>query len=213
MVPSPTTRTTAAGTASAAKEPAAKTSPGKAPAAKTAAEAPTKAASKATAKAATKTPVKAATKTPVKAATKAPAKSATTAAARNAAKGAVDEETGFTAAELTTIRAVLAQDIIDMQAEYENSLAELDQLQQAGTDGAGDDQADAGAKTFDREQELSIAANRFDLLSQMLHAVERIEHGTYGFCEICGRPIPRVRLEAFPMATMDVVCKQREERR
>ena len=100
-----------------------------------------------------------------------------------------------------------------MQVEYEQSLADLDELQQAGTDGAGDDQADAGSKTFDREQELSIAANRFDLLSQMMHAVERIDHGTYGYCEDCGNPIPRVRLQAFPMATLDVVCKQREERR
>ena len=56
-------------------------------------------------------------------------------------------------------------------------------------------------------------ANRLDLLSQMIHAVDRIDAGTYGFCEICGKPIPRVRLQAFPMATLDVACKQREERR
>ena len=121
--------------------------------------------------------------------------------------------TEWTAAELKAIRAELTVDIAQMQAEYEQSLADLDELQQAGTDGAGDDQADAGSKTFDREQELSIAANRFDLLSQMIHAVERIDHGTYGFCEVCGNPIPRARLQAFPMATLDVACKQREERR
>jgi RNA polymerase-binding transcription factor DksA len=119
----------------------------------------------------------------------------------------------WTAAELTAIRAELSVDIAAMQVEYERSLAELDELQQAGTDGAGDDQADAGSKTFDREQELSIVANRFDLMSQMMHAVERIDHGTYGYCEVCGNPIPRVRLQAFPMATLDVACKQREERR
>ena len=119
----------------------------------------------------------------------------------------------WTTAQLKAIRAELSVDIAAMQVEYERSLAELDELQQAGTDGAGDDQADAGAKTFDREQELSIAANRFDLLSQMMHAVERIDHGTYGYCEVCGNAIPRVRLQAFPMATLDVACKQREERR
>ena len=90
---------------------------------------------------------------------------------------------------------------------------ELDELQSSSTDGAGDDQADAGSKTFEREQELSIAANRLDLLTQIKRAVERIDAGTYGYCESCGKPIPKARLKAFPMATLDVACKQREERR
>ena len=33
------------------------------------------------------------------------------------------------------------------------------------------------------------------------------------FCERCGKPIPKARLKAFPAATLDVACKQREERR
>ena len=93
------------------------------------------------------------------------------------------------------------------------SLRDLNDLQQSGTDGAGDDQADAGSKTFEREQEQSIAANRLDLMTQIQRAVERIDAGTYGFCESCGRPISKARLKAFPMATLDVACKQREERR
>ena len=97
----------------------------------------------------------------------------------------------LTPAELADIRAELSIGITDMRAEYAQSLSELDELQQAGTDGAGDDQADAGSKTFDREQELSIVANRLDLLSQMITRVDRIDAGTYGFCEICGKPIPR----------------------
>jgi RNA polymerase-binding protein DksA len=100
-----------------------------------------------------------------------------------------------------------------MQSEYDQSISDLNDLQQASTDGAGDDQADAGSKTFEREQELSIAANRLDLLTQMQRAVERIDAGTYGFCESCDNPIPKARLKAFPMATLDVACKQREERR
>ena len=67
--------------------------------------------------------------------------------------------------------------------------------------------------TFEREQEQSIAANRMDLMVQIQRAVERIDAGTYGYCESCGRPIPKARLKAFPMATLDVGCKQREERR
>ena len=68
-------------------------------------------------------------------------------------------------------------------------------------------QADAGSKTFEREQELSIAANRLDLLTQIKRAVERIDAGTYGYCESCGKPIPKARLKAFPMATLDVASQ------
>jgi RNA polymerase-binding protein DksA len=119
----------------------------------------------------------------------------------------------WTARDLAKIRKDLLVEIESMQEEYDSSLAELTELQSSSADGAGDDQADAGSKTFEREQELSIAANRFDLLSQMQRAVERIDAGTYGYCERCGKPIPRARLQAFPMATLDVECKQREERR
>jgi RNA polymerase-binding protein DksA len=126
---------------------------------------------------------------------------------------AVPKGTEWTRAELKEIRAELVAELSEMREAYERSLRDLSDLQQAGTDGAGDDQADAGSKTFEREQEQSIAANRLDLLTQLQRAVERIDAGTYGFCESCGRPIPKARLKAFPGATLDVECKQREERR
>ncbi len=121
--------------------------------------------------------------------------------------------TDWTSAELAAVRAHLVADLAEMQREYERSMDELNDLQLRNSDGAGDDQADAGSKTFDREKNRSIAANRLDLVSQLTHAIERVDRGTYGLCEVCGIAIPRVRLEAFPMATLDVECKQREERR
>ncbi len=202
------TAATSTAAASTAKAPAAKIAAKKAPAKSAAATPSAKAATKAPARAATKAPATASATVATKASTKAPAKARAEADAPAGGAG-----TEWTAAELKAVRAELSVGIVAMQAEYEKSLADLDELQQAGTDGAGDDQADAGSKTFDREQELSIAANRFDLMSQMMHAVERIDHGTYGYCEVCGNPIPRIRLQAFPMATLDVACKQREERR
>ena len=74
-------------------------------------------------------------------------------------------------------------------------------------DGAGDDQADAGTKTFEREQEISLANNSREMLDQSEHALERIDNGTYGICESCGNPIGKLRLQAFPRATLCMSCK------
>jgi RNA polymerase-binding protein DksA len=147
--------------------------------------------------------------TATKRATKAPTRGAASASVAIA----VPRDSEWTARELAQVRSQLVAQLSEMQSEYDQSLLDLDELQSSSTDGAGDDQADAGSKTFEREQELSIAANRLDLLTQIKRAVERIDAGTYGHCESCGKPIPKARLKAFPMATLDVACKQREERR
>ena len=78
---------------------------------------------------------------------------------------------------------------------------------------AGDDSADAGAKTFQREHELALTQNARELLAQTERVLSKIEDGTYGVCESCGEPIGKARLQAFPRATLCVACKQREERR
>jgi RNA polymerase-binding protein DksA len=119
----------------------------------------------------------------------------------------------WTVEELDEIRDDLQREIASRRADYDRAMAELTRLQQASGDGAGDDQADAGSKTFEREQELSIANNRRDLLVQMERAMERLDKGTYGRCESCHEPIMKARLQAFPSATLCVTCKQREERR
>jgi RNA polymerase-binding transcription factor DksA len=111
------------------------------------------------------------------------------------------------------VRAELEAELARLVSVHDASLAALERLSQDSSIGAGDDQADAGAATFGREQELSIVANRADLIDQMRRAVARIDAGAYGLCESCGEQIPKARLQAFPAATLDVACKQREERR
>jgi RNA polymerase-binding protein DksA len=128
-------------------------------------------------------------------------------------KPTVPPGTDWTPAELAEVRADLVVQLADLRTQYEQALVDLNTLQQSANDGAGDDQADAGTKTFEREQELSIANNRLDLLAQMERAIERVDAATYGRCESCGNPIPKARLQAFPSATLCVACKQREERR
>jgi DnaK suppressor protein len=52
-----------------------------------------------------------------------------------------------------------------------------------------------------------------DKLAQIERAFTYLADGTYGICESCGEPIGKMRLMAFPRATLCVTCKQREERR
>jgi DnaK suppressor protein len=118
------------------------------------------------------------------------------------------------AAETEKIRLALSDRRNELQLEYDTTLSEITELQRDRlTDSAGDDQADTGTKTFEREQEISLANNILDRISQVERALERLAAGNYGWCERCGNAIPVERLAAFPSATLCVTCKQLEERR
>ena len=116
-------------------------------------------------------------------------------------------------AELGAFRVALETDIRRLHEELNMGEADMADLIADSSDGAGDDQADAGSKTLEREQEMSVNANARDLLEQSTHALHRLEAGTYGICESCGLVIPAARLRAFPRATLCIACKQAEERR
>jgi RNA polymerase-binding transcription factor len=118
------------------------------------------------------------------------------------------------AAETETIRVALVERRDELQTEYEVSLTEISELQRERlADSAGDDQADTGTKTFEREQEITLANTLLERITQMERAIDRLGEGNYGYCERCGNAIPVERLAAFPSATLCVTCKQLEERR
>lgn len=119
----------------------------------------------------------------------------------------------WTALELKAIRSELAKDLIRLREELAEVESEMDALIEASGVGAGDDQADAGTKTFEREHEMSLVYNARDMVLQTERALERIDTKTYGRCEDCGNPIGKARLKVFPRATLCMVCKQKEERR
>lgn len=121
---------------------------------------------------------------------------------------------GRTAAETERIRAALDGRRVELHEEYDQHLVEITELQRDRlTDSAGDDQADTGSKTFEREQEISLANSILERIKQVERALERLDEGSYGWCERCGDAIPVERLAAFPSATLCVRCKQLEERR
>ena len=122
-------------------------------------------------------------------------------------------EASWTDEELAEQRAVLGAELSRIEEEVASLQSALSDVLRDGGDGAGDDQADTGAKAFERDQEMTLLANARDMLFQTRHALDRIDAGSYGTCENCGGPIGKARLQAFPRATLCVACKQREERR
>ncbi len=126
---------------------------------------------------------------------------------------ASDGEAPWTSAELKSIRTEIAADLARLKKELAEVEAEMDELIADSGEGAGDDQADSGTKTFEREHEMSLVINARDMVLQTERALERIDNKTYGNCEECGSPIGKARLQVFPRATLCMICKQKEERR
>ena len=126
---------------------------------------------------------------------------------------ASDGEAPWSAAELKAIRTEIAKDLARLQKELALVEAEMNELISDSGEGAGDDQADSGTKTFEREHEMSLVINARDMVLQTERALDRIDNKTYGNCEECGNAIGKARLQVFPRATLCMICKQKEERR
>lgn len=122
-------------------------------------------------------------------------------------------EEPWTQAEIEAVRAELAGDVDRITVEVRTAESGLDHLMRDDSGGAGDDSADAGEKVLEREQELTLTHHARALLEQSQRALGRLDDGTYGECEQCGNPVGKLRLQAFPRATLCVACKQRQERR
>jgi RNA polymerase-binding transcription factor DksA len=73
-------------------------------------------------------------------------------------------------------------------------------------------QADAGSDAYDRDFALSLLSQEQDALYEIDQALKRIDLGTYGVCEMSGKPIPHARLEAIPFARFTVECQSQLEK-
>ncbi len=122
-------------------------------------------------------------------------------------------EEPWTSTELEQVRAELEAEVTSLRADVARAAHDIAEGLNGSVRDAGDDEADAGSKAFEREHELAITQNARDLLDQGERALGRIDAGTYGVCDSCGQPIGKARLQAFPQATLCVTCKQRQERR
>ncbi len=98
-------------------------------------------------------------------------------------------------------------------AEIERRTSRLDDSERATEMSSYDDlPADLASQTFEREKDLAIGESVENMLHKVISALEKIERGTYGLCDACGRPIKKARLKALPFATLCLDCQDRLER-
>ena len=102
------------------------------------------------------------------------------------------------------------------QYESEHLTTESESDSVSELSGHAQHQADLGTETFNRERDLTILEHIEAELSDVEHALHRLDDGTYGSCEACGRPISADRLEAMPAARFcldDQALAERETRK
>ncbi|MCB1136098.1 MAG: TraR/DksA family transcriptional regulator [Chlamydiia bacterium] len=73
-------------------------------------------------------------------------------------------------------------------------------------------QADQGTDDFNRSVSLELSSQEFAVLRQVERALEKIDEGTYGECDLSGDLIPKKRLDAVPYATMTVAAQEKLEK-
>lgn len=102
----------------------------------------------------------------------------------------------LTGDQLATLRGLLTEAHVGHRRQYEDNEALATSL-------TADTDEDAGR---DREVARLAADRAREAIADVEHALGRLDDGTYGSCETCGRPIPFERLEAIPQARHCVAC-------
>jgi DnaK suppressor protein len=77
--------------------------------------------------------------------------------------------------------------------------------------GVGNHLADDATEVFLRERNIALNNNADDLIAQIDAALRRLDAGSYGICERCGRPVGAERLEALPYAAYCIECQSAAE--
>jgi RNA polymerase-binding transcription factor DksA len=103
-------------------------------------------------------------------------------------------------ARLEGVRGSFADENLTGETEQE-SVSELASYDQH--------QADMGTETFEREKDISILEQVEAELADVEYALRRLDDGTYGTCEACGKPIDKDRLEALPATRL---CREDQEK-
>lgn len=121
------------------------------------------------------------------------------------------------AAEKKKLRQLLENELERLREE----LAEIEERSSRAMDveivsevsGYEDHPADVASETFEREKDQAMVEALEATISRVELALEKLQQGTYGICDGCGKKIAKKRLDAVPYATLCVECQSRTETR
>jgi DnaK suppressor protein len=101
---------------------------------------------------------------------------------------------------------------LKLQLTHNVQAASKDVKDADGHKGYSQHQADEGTDDFDRSVSIELTFQECEVLRQVERALEKIEEGSYGICDITNEEIPIKRLEAIPYATMTVAAQSKLEK-
>ncbi len=111
--------------------------------------------------------------------------------------------------------------LIKRKAELQKGIQHIaeDALKTSQRDAAGDlsayslHMADVATDNYDREFSLGLADKEQVIVHRIDTALDKIDEGTYGDCELCNKKISAVRLKAVPYAELCVPCQEKQEKK
>jgi DnaK suppressor protein len=106
-------------------------------------------------------------------------------------------------AALLRERSTYLEQAAALKAEAESLVEEME----PGDIQFDDESGEGGTVTVDRERDLALSAQAMVAVEEIDHTLAKMDNGTYGICENCGRLIPKARLEALPYARLCIDCK------
>ena len=71
---------------------------------------------------------------------------------------------------------------------------------------------EGATEAFELEKRMALERRLTEVLAEVEHALKKYEAGTYGICDLCGRPIEPARLEALPQVNLCLECKARQSK-
>ncbi|HVS39868.1 MAG TPA: TraR/DksA C4-type zinc finger protein [Gemmataceae bacterium] len=119
----------------------------------------------------------------------------------------------------TSERERFRRQLQDLGARLKGDVSGLSQeaLRRSGAEASGNlsntpfHTADLGTDNFEQAMSVSLLENQDQILTDIAAAMRRMESGTYGTCELCGRDIPKERLRAAPYTPYCIDCARQLE--
>ena len=126
------------------------------------------------------------------------------------------ETANFPAKTLEKLRRLLEEERETYVRQDHDLAAEAEALaseREPGDTQFDEESGEGDTLNVERERDLALSASATQAVEEIDRALRRMDTGSYGICERCGKKIGVARLEALPFAALCIECKSREERR